>query len=193
MADPRVRKVTFTGSTEVGRILYRQAADTVKRISLELGGHAPLIVFDDADLDVAVQQTIACKFRNAGQTCVCTNRVYVQRGVAEEFTRRFARASQELKVGDPLSDDTDIGPLVDAQGLAKVRSHLEDAASKGARVVAGGDGLDGLYFPPTVVTDVTLDMLMMREETFGPVAPVITFDDEAEAVRLANDSPYGLA
>ncbi len=193
MADPRVRKMTFTGSTEVGRILYRQAADTVKRISLELGGHAPLIVFDDADLDVAVTQTVACKYRNAGQTCVCTNRIYVQRGVAEEFTRAFAAASQALKVGDPMSDDTDVGPLVDAQGLAKVRSHLEDATAKGARVVSGGRSLEGLYFQPTVVTDVTADMLMMREETFGPVAPLLTFEDEDEAIRLANDSPYGLA
>src|SRR5690606_32669398 len=193
MADPRIRKVTFTGSTEVGRILYRQAADTVKRISLELGGHAPLIVFDDADLEVAVRQSVACKFRNAGQTCVCANRIYVQKGIAEEFTRAFAEASRALKVGDPMAEDTDIGPLVDAQGLAKVRSHLDDALSKGARVVAGGNGLEGLYFQPTVVTDVTADMLMMREETFGPVAPLVTFEEEAEAVRLANDSPYGLA
>ena len=193
MADPRIRKVTFTGSTEVGRILYRQAADTVKRISLELGGHAPLIVFDDADLEVAVRQSVACKFRNAGQTCVCANRIYVQKGIAEEFTREFAEASRALKVGDPMAEDTDIGPLVDAQGLAKVRSHLDDALSKGARVVAGGNGLEGLYFQPTVVTDVTADMLMMREETFGPVAPLVTFEEEAEAVRLANDSPYGLA
>jgi len=193
MADPRIRKVTFTGSTEVGRILYRQAADTVKRISLELGGHAPLIVFDDADLEVAVRQSVACKFRNAGQTCVCANRIYVQKGIAEEFTRAFAEASRALKVGDPMAEDTDIGPLVDAQGLAKVRSHLDDALSKGARVVAGGNGLEGLYFQPTVVTDVTADMLMMREETFGPVAPLVTFEEEAEAVRLANDTPYGLA
>jgi len=193
MADPRIRKVTFTGSTEVGRILYRQAADTVKRISLELGGHAPLIVFDDADLETAVKQTVACKYRNGGQTCVCANRIYVQKGIAEEFTRALAAASQALKVGDPMNDDTDIGPLVDAQGLAKVRSHLDDALSKGANVISGGSSLDGLYFQPTVVTDVTADMLMMREETFGPVAPLVTFEDEADAVRLANDSPYGLA
>src|SRR5690606_17909892 len=137
---------TFTGSTEVGRILYRQAADTVKRISLELGGHAPLIVFDDADLDVAVKQTVACKYRNAGQTCVCTNRIYVQRGILEEFTRRFAEASSVLNVGDPLNDETDIGPLVDEQGLAKVKAHMQDALSKGARVVTGGEALEGLYF-----------------------------------------------
>ncbi len=193
MSDPRIRKITFTGSTEVGRILYRQAADTIKRISLELGGHAPLIVFDDADLDVAVRQTILCKYRNGGQTCVCTNRVYVQRGVLDEFTRRFAAASERLVVGDPLSDDTDIGPLVDAQGLAKVQAHLEDAIAKGAHVVTGGESLEGLYFQPTVLEGVTPDMLMMQEETFGPVAPVIAFGEEAEAVRLANDSPYGLA
>ncbi len=193
MADPRVRKVTFTGSTEVGRVLYRQAADTVKRISLELGGHAPLLVFDDADLDVAVAQAVACKYRNAGQTCVCTNRVYVQRGIAEEFTAAFAAASARLVVGDPTRDETDVGPLVDAQGLAKVAAHVEDAVAKGARVVTGGKGLEGLYFQPTVLADVTPDMLMMREETFGPVAPVVTFDDDAEAVRMANDSPFGLA
>ena len=193
MADPRIAKITFTGSTEVGRILYRQAADTVKRISLELGGHAPLIVFDDADLDVAVKQTVACKYRNAGQTCVCTNRIYVQRGILEEFTRRFAEASSVLNVGDPLNDETDIGPLVDEQGLAKVKAHMQDALSKGARVVTGGEALEGLYFQPTVLAGVTNDMLMMHEETFGPVAPIVAFDDDAQAVRLANDTPYGLA
>src|SRR5690606_39159418 len=163
------------------------------RISLELGGHAPLLVFDDADLDVAVAQAVACKYRNAGQTCVCTNRVYVQRGIAEEFTAAFAAASARLVVGDPTRDETDVGPLVDAQGLAKVAAHVEDAVAKGARVVTGGKGLEGLYFQPTVLADVTPDMLMMREETFGPVAPVVTFDDDAEAVRMANDSPVGLA
>ncbi|HZW99976.1 MAG TPA: NAD-dependent succinate-semialdehyde dehydrogenase, partial [Trueperaceae bacterium] len=193
MEDPRIAKITFTGSTEVGRILYRQAADTVKRISLELGGHAPLIVFDDADLDVAVEQAVACKYRNAGQTCVCTNRIYVQAGIAEEFTKAFSRASEALKVGNPLLDETDIGPLVDQQGLTKVKAHMQDALAKGARVVTGGEALDGLYFQPTVVQGVSEDMLMMQEETFGPVAPVISFGDEADAIRMANDSPYGLA
>lgn len=193
IADPRIRKLTFTGSTEVGRLLYQQAASTVKRISLELGGHAPLIVFDDADLDVAVRQAVASKFRNGGQTCLCTNRIYVQRSVQEEFTRRFAEASRELNVGDPMSDRTEIGPLVDVNGLSKVEAHLTDALSKGARVIAGGARLEGLYYKPTVVVGVTPDMLMMSEETFGPVAPVVVFDEDAEAVRLSNDSPYGLA
>ncbi|HET8986651.1 MAG TPA: NAD-dependent succinate-semialdehyde dehydrogenase, partial [Trueperaceae bacterium] len=193
MADDRIRKVTFTGSTEVGKILYRKSADTVKRISLELGGHAPLIVCDDADLEIAVREAIACKYRNSGQTCVCTNRIYVQRGIAQAFTAAFTAASDRLRVGDPASDDTDIGPLVDAQGLDKVKRHLQDALAKGATIVSGGNAVEGLYFEPTVVTDVTVDMLMMQEETFGPVAPIIVFDTIEEAVRLANDTPYGLA
>lgn len=193
IADPRIRKVTFTGSTAVGKILYRKSADTVKRISLELGGHAPLIVFDDADLDVAVREAIACKYRNSGQTCVCTNRIYVQRGVHDAFVTAFAAASDKLVVGDPGLDATDIGPLVDGQGLAKVQEHMQDAVAKGASVVTGGAALGGLYFRPTVVTGVTSAMLLMNEETFGPVAPVSVFDDEAEIVRLANDTPYGLA
>lgn len=193
MADPRIRKITFTGSTEVGRILYRQAADTIKRISLELGGHAPLIVFDDADLDVAVKQAIASKYRNGGQTCLCTNRIYVQRGVLTEFTRRFAQASSQLRIGDPLMDDTDIGPLVDDSGLAKVEAHLADAVSRGARVVVGGARQGGLFFQPTVLVGVTPEMLMMSEETFGPVAPIVAFDNEDEAVQLANATPFGLA
>mgnify|MGYP001226940256 CR=1 FL=1 len=193
MADDRIRKVTFTGSTEVGKILYRKSADTVKRISLELGGHAPLIVCDDADLEIAVREAIACKYRNAGQTCVCTNRIYVQRGIAPAFTEAFVAASNRLRVGDPSEESTDIGPLVDAQGLEKVNRHLHDAVSKGATIVSGGSTVEGLYFQPTVVTDVTVDMLMMQEETFGPVAPIIEFDTIDEAVRLANDTPFGLA
>ncbi|MBX3143447.1 MAG: NAD-dependent succinate-semialdehyde dehydrogenase [Trueperaceae bacterium] len=193
MADERIRKVTFTGSTEVGRILYRKSADTIKRISLELGGHAPLIVFDDADLSVAVREAIACKFRNAGQTCVCTNRIYVQRGIADEFAKAFAAAAEKLVVGDPSSDTTDIGPLVDAQGLAKVERHVADARAKGATVITGGSAVEGLFFKPTVVTGVVQGMDILSEETFGPVAPLIVFDDEAEAVRMANDTPYGLA
>ncbi len=193
MADERIRKVTFTGSTEVGRILYRKSADTIKRLSLELGGHAPLLVFDDADLSTAVREAIACKFRNAGQTCVCTNRIYVQRNVADEFAEAFAAAAAKLVVGDPSSDTTDIGPLVDEQGLAKVERHVADARAKGAKVVTGGSALEGLFFQPTVVTGVTAGMDILSEETFGPVAPLIVFDDEAEAVRLANDTPYGLA
>src|SRR5690606_11722893 len=145
------------------------------------------------DLDVVIPQAIACKYRNSGQTCVCTNRIYVQRGILDEFTKRFSEASSALRVGDPTADETDIGPLVDEQGLAKVRAHMQDALAKGAKVVTGGESLEGLYFQPTVVSGVTADMLMLQEETFGPVAPVIAFDDEAEAVRLSNDTPFGLA
>lgn len=193
MDDDRVRKITFTGSTEVGKILAKQSADTMKRISLELGGHAPYIVFDDADLEQAVKDVVACKYRNAGQTCVCTNRVYVQRGILEAFTIKLADAVSALKVGDPLEGSTQIGPLVDAQGLEKVKAHVKDALDHGAKAVTGGGALEGLYFAPTVLSGVTNDMLIMREETFGPVAPVIPFDTEAEAIRAANDTPFGLA
>ena len=193
LADPRIRKITFTGSTEVGKILYKKAADTVKKISLELGGHAPFIVFEDADIERAVTEAMACKYRNAGQTCVCTNRIYVQASVLDAFTERYAAAARQLTVGDPLDASTDIGPLVDAQGLEKVKAHVADALQKGAELVTGGHALDGFYFEPTVLTGVTSDMLLMSEETFGPVAPIISFDTEDEAVRLANDTPYGLA
>ncbi|MDZ7705275.1 MAG: NAD-dependent succinate-semialdehyde dehydrogenase [Trueperaceae bacterium] len=193
IADARIRKITFTGSTEVGRLLYRKAADTVKRISLELGGHAPFLIFEDADIDQAVAEAIACKFRNAGQTCVCTNRIYVQRPILDEFTARYVEATRALSVGDPLQDDTDIGPLVDRQGLDKVKAHVADALTKGAKVALGGNALDGLYFEPTVLTNISSDMQLMHEETFGPVAPIIGFDHDDEALRLANDTPYGLA
>lgn len=193
MSDPRVRKVTFTGSTEVGRILYGQSAETIKKISLELGGHAPFLVFADADLDQAVKETIACKFRNAGQTCVCTNRIYVQAEVVDAFTERYVEAARSLVVGDPRDAATDVGPLVDAQGLAKVEEHVADARAQGATVQLGGQRGDGLYFLPTVLTGVTPGMKLMQEETFGPVAPILSFSDEAEAIRLANDTPYGLA
>lgn len=192
-ADPRIWTVTFTGSTAVGKILYRKSAESVKRLSLELGGHAPLIVFDDADLEVAVREAIACKYRNSGQTCVCTNRIYVQRGIAEAFTKAFAAASHQLLVGDPSEDATGIGPLVDHQGLEKVQEHLKDALGKGAALVSGGSVIAGLYFRPTVITRVRPDMLLMNEETFGPVAPIAVFDNEPEIVRLANETPYGLA
>ena len=193
MEDSRIRKITFTGSTEVGRILTKQSADTLKRVSMELGGHAPFIVFDDADIDQAVKDVVACKFRNAGQTCVCTNRVYVQRGILESFTEKLAAAVSSLKVGDSLDTSTQIGPLVDAQGLAKVKAHVADALAHGATAVTGGAALEGLYFQPTVLSGVTNDMLVMREETFGPVAPVIAFDTEAEVLHAANDTPFGLA
>ena len=191
--DPRVRKITFTGSTEVGRILTRQSAQTLKRVSMELGGHAPFIVFEDADIDRAVQDVIACKFRNAGQTCVCTNRVYVQRSIIKEFTAKLSTAVAALRVGDPLEANTQIGPLVDAQGLAKVKAHVADALALGATASVGGHALEGLYFAPTVLSGVTSEMLVMREETFGPVAPVIAFDSEAEVITAANDTPFGLA
>lgn len=193
MADPRIRKVTFTGSTEVGRLLYRQSADTLKRLSLELGGHAPYIVFDDADVDRAVREVIACKFRNAGQTCVCTNRIYVQAGIHDAFTAALVEAVAKLRVGDPLSAETDIGPLIDEQGMEKVEAHVADAVARGATVLLGGSRVDGLFFQPTVVTGVDPDMVLMHEETFGPVAPVLVFDTEEEAIERANATPYGLA
>jgi len=193
MEDPRIRKVTFTGSTEVGRMLYAQSAETIKRISFELGGHAPFVIFDDADLDQAVRETIACKFRNAGQTCVCTNRIYVHEAIADAFTAKYVEAAKGLRVGDPNDDATDVGPLVDAAGLAKVQDHVRDAVAHGADVALGGETQGDLYFLPTVLTGVTPDMKMMQEETFGPVAPILTFANEAEAIALANATPYGLA
>ena len=193
MQDPRIRKVTFTGSTEVGRILYGKSAATIKKISLELGGHAPYLVFDDADLERAVEQVVACKYRNAGQTCVCTNRIYVQKGIQDAFVERYVEATNRLVVGDPLQDATDIGPLVDAAGLNKVQQHVQDALAKGARVATGGSALEGLYFAPTVLLGVTSDMQLMKEETFGPVSPILTFGHDEEAVRAANDTPFGLA
>jgi succinate-semialdehyde dehydrogenase/glutarate-semialdehyde dehydrogenase len=191
--DPRIRKLTFTGSTEVGRMLYAKAAQTIKKVSLELGGHAPFLVFEDADIEQAVPQVMACKFRNSGQTCVCTNRIYVAQSIADDFAEAYAEAVKKLIVGDPSNDNTDIGPLVDEQGLNKVKAHMQDALGKGAQIMTGGESLEGLYFQPTVVRGVTPDMKMMQEETFGPVAPILTFSDEAEALRLANDTPYGLA
>ncbi len=191
--DPRIRKVTFTGSTEVGRMLYERSAKTIKKISLELGGHAPYLIFEDADVDQAVTEAVACKFRNTGQTCVCTNRIYVHSSLLEDFTRRYTKAVEALTVGDPLSDGTQIGPLVDEQGFEKVKAHVKDALDKGATLVTGGHALDGLFFEPTILAGVTEDMQLMQEETFGPVAPILSFDDDDEAVRLANNTPYGLA
>lgn len=193
MADERVRKVTFTGSTEVGRLLYGQAAKTIKRVSLELGGHAPFLVFGDADLEQAANEVVSSKFRNAGQTCVSTNRVYVQREVAEEFTRRLSEKTAELALGDPLLDTTNVGPVVDQAALDKIQTQVSDALSRGAKATLGGEVQHGLFFQPTVLTDVAADSLILREETFGPVAPVVVFDTEEEALRLANASEYGLA
>jgi len=190
-----VRAVSFTGSTEVGKILMRQCASTVKRISLELGGNAPFLVFDDADLDAAIEGAIASKFRNAGQTCVCANRFLVQDGVYDAFAERLVRAVASLPVGDGRDPAAKIGPLIDGPAIAKVQAHLRDANERGARVVAGGSlaPAGGTFFSPTVVLDVTSTMLMTREETFGPVAGLQRFTTEAEAIAIANDSPFGLA
>lgn len=191
--DPRVRVLSFTGSTAVGMHLYERCAKTMKRLALELGGHAPFLIFGDADLDAAVREVVACKFRNAGQTCVCTNRIYVEEKIADDFTERLTRAVEALRVGDPLDAATQIGPLVNAQGLEKVQRHIRDATEKGASLTTGGTSPRGLYFAPTVITNVDPRMLMMQEETFGPVAPILRFREEAEAIAMANDTPYGLA
>jgi succinate-semialdehyde dehydrogenase/glutarate-semialdehyde dehydrogenase len=194
-ANPTVRKVTFTGSTEVGKLLMRQAADTVKKCSMELGGNAPFIVFDDADLDAAVQGALVSKFRNAGQTCVCANRLLVQDGVYDVFADKLAKAVAALKVGDGFEDGVEIGPLIDEAACQKVEAHIADALAKGAKIVVGGkrDARGGLFFAPTVLTGVTSQMTVAREETFGPVAPLFRFGDEAQAIRMANDTEFGLA
>ena len=193
MEDERVRKLTFTGSTAVGRLLYGQAAKTLKRVSLELGGHAPFLVFADADLPKAAREVMWSKFRNAGQTCISTNRIYVQREVAQEFTEILSKMTGELVLGDPLQDGTGVGPVVEQAGLDKVQAQVDDALARGARATVGGSVRDGLYFHPTVLTDVHPDSLILREETFGPVAPVVVFDTEEEGLALANNSDYGLA
>ncbi|MBV6521889.1 MAG: Succinate-semialdehyde dehydrogenase [NADP(+)] [Gemmatimonadaceae bacterium] len=191
--DFRVRVLTFTGSTQVGVELYARSARTMKRLALELGGHAPFLVFADADLDAAVREVMACKFRNGGQTCVSTNRIYVQESIATAFLERLTAQVAALRVGNPLDPSTQVGPLVDQAGVAKVTAHMRDAVVHGATVLTGGDLRSGLYYQPTVVTGIRPDMRMMREETFGPVAPVLTFATEDDALRMANGSPYGLA
>ena len=191
--DPRIRKLTFTGSTEVGMRLYGQAATTMKRLSLELGGHAPFIVCADADIDAAVAQVAASKFRNAGQTCVCANRVYVHSDVHDAFVARFLLAVEGLRVGDPLDPATQIGPLVNDEALEKVVSHVADARAGGAQVLTGGASSGGSFYAPTVLTGVRGGMKILEEETFGPVAPILTFTDEAEVIRAANNVPVGLA
>lgn len=194
-SNPLVRKVSFTGSTAVGKMLIAQCAGTVKKVSMELGGNAPFIVFDDADIDAAVQGAIASKYRNTGQTCVCANRFYVQSGVYEAFAERLVKAVSTLRVGAGLSGPTEQGPLIDARALAKVESHVADAVAQGGRVAAGGKrhALGGNFYEPTVLLDVTPGMKVAREETFGPVAPLFRFDTEEEAVRMANDTEFGLA
>lgn len=193
--DTRVRKVSFTGSTEVGRILLRQSADTVKKLSLELGGNAPFIVFDDADVDAAVEGAMASKYRNAGQTCVCANRIYVQEGVYDEFARKLAEKVSGLRVGPGDKSGVQIGPLIEPAALQKVKAHVENAVSMGAKVLVGGKphALGGLFFEPTVLTDANPGMRISCEETFGPVAPLFRFKTEQEVVAMANDTEFGLA
>nr|WP_287028773.1 NADP-dependent succinate-semialdehyde dehydrogenase [Pseudomonas sp. UBA6310] len=192
-ANPIVRKLSFTGSTSVGIKLMEQCAPTLKKLSLELGGNAPFIVFDDADLDAAVEGAMISKYRNAGQTCVCANRIYVQAGVYDAFAEKLAAAVSRLVVGDGTREGVTTGPLIDANAVAKVQRHLADATAKGARILAGGKALGGNFFEPTILTGVTAQMDVAREETFGPLAPLFRFDDEADVVRQANDTEFGLA
>jgi succinate-semialdehyde dehydrogenase/glutarate-semialdehyde dehydrogenase len=194
-SNPIVRKVTVTGSTEIGKKLMSQCAGTLKKLSLELGGNAPFIVFDDGDLDAAVQGALASKYRNTGQTCVCANRLLVQDGVYEAFTAKLVDAVKKLRIGDGLAGATDQGPLIDRKAVEKVEEHVADALSKGAKVAVGGKrhSLGGTFFEPTVLTNVTTQMLVAREETFGPIAPLFRFKTEEEAIRMANDTEFGLA
>jgi succinate-semialdehyde dehydrogenase/glutarate-semialdehyde dehydrogenase len=193
--NPVIRKITFTGSTEVGRLLMKQSADTVKKVSFELGGNAPMIIFDDADLDVAVRETMASKFRNAGQTCVCANRIFVQSGIYKDFAAALTAKVEKMAVGNGAEDGIDIGPLIDEQGLEKVDRHVKDAVKMGAKVTAGGSkhDLGQTFFEPTVLTDMTPKMQIFSEETFGPVAPLFKFETEEEVIEMANDTIFGLA
>ena len=193
--NPLVRKLTFTGSTEVGRTLMRQSADTIKKLSLELGGNAPFIVFDDADLDAAVEGAMISKYRNTGQTCVCANRIYVQKGVLEAFTKKLVAKVEALKVGPGVNDGVNQGPLIDDKAVVKIEEHIADAKAKGGTVLTGGKrhALGGLFFEPTVVGGATNDMLFASEETFGPLAPVFSFETEEEVIARANDTEFGLA
>ena len=190
-----VRKISFTGSTEVGRILLRQSADQIKKASMELGGNAPFIVFDDADVDAAVEGAMVSKYRNNGQTCVCANRIYVQAGVYDEFARKLAERAQGLRLGDGFEEGVTTGPLINADALEKVEAHIADAVGKGAEVLTGGNraAQGGTFFEPTVLTGVTASMAVAREETFGPVAPLFRFEDEADVIAQANDTIHGLA
>ncbi|MEP4246469.1 NAD-dependent succinate-semialdehyde dehydrogenase [Tateyamaria sp.] len=193
--NPAVRKLTFTGSTEVGRILMKQAADQVMKCSMELGGNAPFIVFDDADLDAAVEGAILCKFRNNGQTCVCANRIYVQAGVYDVFAEKLAKRVSAMKVGDGLEAGVDLGPLINGSASEKVVEHINDAKAKGAKVILGDEkeNVGGNFFAPTIMTGVTQDMAVAQEETFGPFAPLFKFEDEDEVIAMANDTIFGLA
>ncbi len=193
--SPTVRHLSFTGSTEVGRILMAQCAPTIKKLALELGGHAPFIVFEDADIDAAVSGAVTSKYRNSGQTCVCANRFYVHKKVQDEFVEKFAKAIELIKVGNGMETGITQGPLIEPAALEKVERHVADALSKGAKLIAGGkpSALGGTFYEPTILSNVTNDMLITYEETFGPVAPIIPFDSDEEALRLANNSQYGLA
>src|SRR3954452_24464829 len=193
--NPIIQKVTFTGSTEVGRQLMEETAATIKKVSMELGGNAPVLVFDDADLETAVTGVLAAKYRNTGETCIGANRVYVQAGIYDRFAEEYSTRTSQLVVGDGFTEGVAIGPLIDAAGVAKADEHVQDAVAKGAEVTAGGkpSAVGELFYEPTVLTGVTQDMLIAHEETFGPITPLIRFTDEAEAVRMANDSEFGLA
>jgi succinate-semialdehyde dehydrogenase/glutarate-semialdehyde dehydrogenase len=193
--NPIVRKFTFTGSTEVGKQLMAQCASTVKKVSLELGGNAPFIVFDDADIDAALEGAMASKFRNSGQTCVCANRIFVQEGVYDEFARKLGAKVAAMKIGSGLEDGVMQGPMIDMKAVEKVEEHIADAVGKGARIVTGGKrhAKGGTFFEPTVLTDVKTNMKVTHEETFGPVAPLFRFKTEQELIKLANDTEYGLA
>lgn len=190
-----VKKLSFTGSTEIGKLLIKQCADTVKKVSMELGGNAPFIVFNDADVDKAVEGAIASKYRNAGQTCVCTNRILVQSGIKDEFLKHFVKAVEKLKVGDGMENNVDIGPLIDQGAIDKVEDLVKDALDNGASLITGGEKHkeDSLYYKPTVICDVTPQMTIVDEEIFGPVSTVFTFETEEEAIKIANDTPFGLA
>jgi succinate-semialdehyde dehydrogenase/glutarate-semialdehyde dehydrogenase len=194
-SNPLVRKLSFTGSTAVGKLLMAQCSTTVKKLSLELGGNAPFIVFDDADLETAVAGAVASKYRNAGQTCVCANRIFVQSGIYDRFAQRLAEVATSLKIGNGLDKDTKIGPLIEEKAVVKVEEHVRDALAKGAKLITGGKRGDGAghFYVPTVLSGVRSDMLAMHEETFGPVAPLMKFDTEEEAIRLANATEFGLA
>jgi succinate-semialdehyde dehydrogenase / glutarate-semialdehyde dehydrogenase len=194
-SSPVVKKLTFTGSTDIGKILYRQCAGTVKKLSLELGGNAPFIVFEDADIDAAVAGAIISKYRNAGQTCVCANRFYIQAGIYDAFAKKFTAAVEAMKVGNGLGDGVVIGPLINQKAIDKVSQMVHDSVNEGARILTGGEhhDLGGLFYTPTVLADVTGTMPVARDEVFGPVAPLIKFETEDDAIRFANDTPYGLA
>jgi succinate-semialdehyde dehydrogenase / glutarate-semialdehyde dehydrogenase len=191
--SPEVRKLTFTGSTRVGKLLMAQSASTVKRVGLELGGNAPFLIFDDADIEAAVAGVMASKFRNGGQTCVCANRILVQSGVYDALVERLTQAISTLRVGDGRPEGTTIGPMINRAAIAKIERHVADAKAKGARIAVGGRTLKTRFFEPTLLTEATRDMLFASEETFGPVAPLFRFRTEEEAIEIANDTPYGLA